>query len=151
MERTKISRDLDVGKYLMLGIGLVLIVYMVIADDRETLLLPFGIFLSVCAILFFLFHHAKTVEFDQQYLHIRGRQTYVTVPLHRIVMIGLTTTKINKESMWKIVYTDERDEEQSVRILPERKNFRRFTRYMEEHHPGVRVKNWEHAFDSDSW
>jgi hypothetical protein len=141
---------MEAGKYLILGICLILIFFLVTADDRETLLLPFGILLSVGVILFFLLHQSKTVEFDQDYLHITGRQSYVAVPLHRIVLIGLTNMEINKERMWKIVYQDERDEEQSVRILPERKNFRRFTRYLQEHHPGVKVKNWAHSFDPES-
>jgi hypothetical protein len=90
---------MEAGKYLILGICLILIFFLVTADDRETLLLPFGILLSVGVILFFLLHQSKTVEFDQDYLHITGRQSYVAVPLHRIVLIGLTNMEINKERM----------------------------------------------------
>jgi len=137
-------------KYLLLAIGLVFLGFGIFSDEVSEVRLPVTVISIVCGILAFVFHQTKTVEFDQDFLHIRRRQLYVAVPLHRIVMIGLANMEINEERMWKIVYTDERDEEQSVRILPERKNFRRFTRYMAEHHPGVRVKNWERAFDPES-
>jgi hypothetical protein len=151
MNRIRIPRDIEIGKYLVLLIGIVVIIVLFgTFGDSEATAVCF-IFLIVCIVLFYLLHHSKTVEFDDHFMYITGRQISKKVPLERVYQIKFTMTQINRQHMWKIGYYDESNEEQSVRILPKvsDKSFDKFTDKVKEKNHQVKVKSWSHSFDFD--
>ncbi|MES2732694.1 MAG: hypothetical protein V4714_13135 [Bacteroidota bacterium] len=151
MNRVRISKNLEIGKYLMLAIGIAMVVAILTTVNDSEGSVAFFIFLFVSVILFFLFHYSKTVEFDEDFMYVSGRQINTKVPLVRVYKIKRTMTQINKQYMWKISYYDEQDAEQSVRILPKVGNgrFDHFTDLVKEKNQAAQIKNWSHSFDFD--
>ena len=149
MERLRISRSLEAGKYVMLVIGLVLITVLFFLNEDTNTLITCAIFLVISGVLYYLFSNAKTVEFDEVNMFISNKKGNEVIPLTNIFRIKLTMTQINNDNFWKIKYTGEQGEKLAVRILPKRDTFEVFKRVVREKSPSVEIKNWSHSFDLD--
>lgn len=148
MERLRISRKLQAIKYVLAAVILFSIyILWMYYNDAETVLACSAIS-AISAALFYLIHNAKTVEFDDNYMYITGREIDKAIPLDKIFKIKLTTININDQNMWKIGYLDG-EIEKAIRILPRLMEFAIFKQVVSAKNQGVAIKNFSHTFDFD--
>jgi len=139
--------------FLLVGLGLGYVLFnslMKGTTDQESMIVM-SVFLLACVILYYLFDQAKTVEFDNDYMYIKGKTGEETIPLKDVHKIKLTMTKINNRSMWKIGYKNQWGTEKSVRILPRwlHSEFDEFKTLVQAANKNVNIQNWSHSFDLD--
>ena len=107
--------------------------------------------LVFCGFLFYLFHSAKTVEFDQTNMYVINGRNEMSIPLKNVYKIKLTMTRINNRHLWKIGYYNNEGERKAVRILPRwfYKYFNQFEEAVKKANPDVKISNWSWSFDLD--
>lgn len=149
MERLRISRSLEAGKYLVTVIAVISIVVLFYTYNDANTSIPCMIFLAMSGILYYLFSIAKTVEFDEQHLFISDKKRSEVIPLNNVFKIKLTMTQINNDNFWKIKYIGNDGKENVVRILPQRENFEVFKKTVEQKNSQVEIRKWSHSFDVD--
>lgn len=149
MERIRISRSLEPGKYLIIAIAVILLVVLFYSYKETNALICCITFLALLGLLYYLFSIAKTVEFDEQDLFISNKNESEVIPLNKVFGIKFTMTRINNNNFWKIKYVGNDGNKKAVRILPKRDKFDAFKKLVKEKNPGVEIKNWSHSFDFD--
>lgn len=153
--RHRISSNLRVGRYVMLAVAILLLLILVSAFIgqvfKQDQAIGAMVGLIVAGILYYLFDHSKTVEYNQAFMFISGKTGTKEIPLKQIFKIKRTMTQINDRSMWKIKYLDDAGQEQSVRILPKvfGEGFREFKATVKSVNRKVEIQNWSHSFDFD--
>jgi ribosomal protein L31E len=118
-------------------------------DTKNTSIIV--LFLIISAVLYYLFDVSKTVEFDNDFMYIKGKSGEEKIPLKNVYKIKLTMIEINKNNMWKIGYYDNNRIKKSVRILPRflNKHFDEFTIQVKIANKNVNIQNWSHSLDLD--
>jgi hypothetical protein len=139
------------GKYLILVVQAYLLYFIFFKDINNETKAAYVVGILISAVLFYLFHQAKKVEFDDDYMYISNREKTEVVPLGKVYKIKLTMTSINNSPLWKIGYYDEFGNTKAVRILPKlwSSDFERFKETVSTKNGNVKIKNWSHSFDLD--
>lgn len=153
--KKRISRNLRIGRYLFIVLGIIFsaaLFYSLSVEfiDLEEIIVE-AIFLSICLLLYYLFDHAKTVEFDHNHMYVSGKKEKEKIPLEKVFKIKLTMTEINKRNMWKISYYDKNNDKKAVRILPRSfyKHFNEFKDAVQAVNKDLIYKSYSHSLDFD--
>src|SRR4051812_12990447 len=104
MNRLKISTSLEVGKYLMIFIAVILTVILFYSYNDTNTLIACIFLLALSGLLYYLFSIAKTVEFDEHHLIISDKTKSEVIALNNVLKIKLTMTQVNNNNLWKIKY-----------------------------------------------
>ena len=153
--RHRISSHIRWGRYLCLAVMLGLMYGLVstYSDDsvEPEAKVVMSFFLIGAGVLYWAFDVAKTVEYDMNYMYIKGKSEEERIALKDIYQIKLTTIRINNRSMWKISYYTPARSRKSVRILPRlfQEGFDEFKDYVRTANKDVKIKSWSHSFDFD--
>ena len=153
--RKRVSSNIRDFRFLFPFIGLLIIAQIIHAGvinryDRQVVIVEIVV-LFACVGLYFLFDHAKNVEFDQDFMYVMHRSGEEIIPLKDVNRIKYTMTQINNKNMWLIGYYDKNKVEQSVRILPRwfYRHFDEFKNCVRAANNEVKIKNYSHSFDID--
>src|SRR4051812_20165274 len=123
MQRIKISRSLEGGKYVMLLVALAAIIPLFFFWNDTHTVIACSVFLALSAILYYLFNKARIVAFDDLNMFVSNKTETEVVPLINIFKIKLTMTQLADANFWKINYIDSNGKRTAVRILPNRNAF----------------------------
>ena len=86
--------------------------------------------------IYLYFDRVKILEYDKNYLFVKGKKNEVKIKLEQIKKIKKTNIEVNDKSIWRIYYTDNFYNEKSIRIRP------RFnSEYFNEFRKSVKLKN----------
>lgn len=105
------------------------------------LMLPFGL-------AYYGLSKLKIVDFDTDNLYIKSGDVLKSIPLKNVSGIKMTMININETSFWKIKFTDDAGNQDSVRILPN-ENFEELKALVKELNKNVNVRTWSSSFDFD--
>jgi hypothetical protein len=151
MNRIRISANLTLGKYIVVALTVYLLYFIFFVGVDNQTKLAYCVGIIIFGIAFYLFHHSKKVEFDDDCMYITDRKKTQIIPLQNVYKIKLTMTSINNANLWKIGYYDETGQSKAIRILPKffSEGFETFKRTVKVKNDNVKIKNWSHSFDFD--
>ena len=153
--RTRISSHIRWARFLFLLAAIGFLTWIIMSLVEESIHqdgIPVMLMaMLICGLLYYFFDLAKAVEYDSDFMYVKGKSGEEKIPLKDIYKIKLTMIQINKRNLWKISYYDERRVEKSVRILPRfmHVRFDEFKDRVRIANKNVKIKNWSHSFDLD--
>lgn len=151
MNRIRISGNLTVYKYVIIIVEAYFIYCILFMSIPNKTMAAYAVGLIIFGMFFYLLHHSKKVEFDDDYMYITGRKKTEVIPLKNVYKIKLTMASINNAPLWKIGYSDETGNQKAVRILPKffSDDFETFKSVVSIKNENVKIKNWSHSLDFD--
>lgn len=104
--------------------------------------------LGFASIFFYISYSSKSIEFDEEFMYIKGKKMDEKIDLKNINKIRLTLDRINNSSYWKIQYVSE-NEEKSVKFIPKWNDFEEFKKLVKQKNPNVIIQSWAHSLEFD--
>jgi len=140
MERSRISGNLQPFKYMLGIIGLFcLYITIIYLHDGQTVLIA-GSIAVVTIVGAYKIHYSWVVAFDQEKMYLSGVGFSEEIALKQVSAVKITSFAINKMHFWKIVYTDNDNEERSVTFWPVYKTLGLFIDKVKEKNPAAEIK-----------
>lgn len=141
MERSRLTRSLQPFKYVLGIIGLFCLYITIIYLHNSQTVLVAGPIALISIIGAYKIHYSAVIEFDNENMYLTAIGADDAVPLKQVSAVKLTSFTLNKIHFWKIVYTDNNGDEQSVTFLPVYKSLGLFIDKVKEKNPGAEINS----------
>ncbi|MBP6387277.1 MAG: hypothetical protein KA327_11735 [Pseudarcicella sp.] len=94
---------------------------------------------------------SRIVEFDNENIYQSLFKGEEIIPLRNILEVKITSTRINRTSLWKLKYIEKGGGEDYFRFLPNffDNGFEDFKKAVLKQNPSCKFINWTHSLDFD--
>lgn len=141
-ERKTLSTGIRWPRFVFAVLGFFVLVVLI--TEQQNILIYLSL-LMLCGILYFFFYQIRRLQFDSSNLYILKGKNETVVPFISIISIKKSSTKVNGQRYYKILYIDEFKIEHTRRYFPklfgESKNF---VEAVKKVNPDV--VHWSHPF-----
>ena len=98
----------------------------------------------------YLVKNKLSIDFDDQYMHIKRGKHSVTLPLSHVTTIKLTMTTLTMQHYWKLKYIDLDGKKFAVRFMPVYDgSFEQFVDCVKKQNPQVIFQPHSNSLDFD--
>jgi len=141
MERSRLSRSLQPFKYILGIIGLFcLYITIIYLHDGQTVLIA-GSIAVVSIVVAYRIHYSAVIEFDNENMYLTAKGAGDEIPLKQVSAVKLTSFTVNRMPFWRVSYTDNNGDEQSVTFLPAYKSLGVFINKVKEKSPAAEINS----------
>lgn len=141
MERIMLSRDISFYKYIMGFVTLFCIYIMIMYHNDGRSIIIAGIAGVISFIITYRSYYSSTLEFDDENIYVSNKRGDEDIPLKNVTSFKLTSLQLNNRHFWKLQYTDDIGDEQSIKFLPLYGSLDSFMDKVKMKNPEVEIKN----------
>ena len=117
--KRKISKNISWKRFIFAPL-MVILPFLILMQGAISLDKIIGALISFSFLAFFFYINnlPKTISFDYEFMYIERKSNEEIIALEEIQIIEKTTTKLSRNSLWKISYMDKNKALKYVLMMP---------------------------------